>query len=560
MAGIPEDQKIDKILETRFNQSFAQQAEQLRPTLVETSRLPQRLVHFVNDQEDFFGFHAVDEPELEGLSQIRLGRGEHIILDFGLHMVGKVNFTINAHGLNIDAPCRLRLTFGETPLDVNEGMENVRTWISTSWLPDEIISIDYFPQTVVMPRRHACRYIKFDIIDTSPKFSVSFEDVSFGAVSSVQADHQIERVDFGDLLLNNIDHVSVSTLRDCMQTVFEDGPRRDRRLWIGDLRLQALTNYCTFKNYDLVKRCIFMFAAVIREDGSLPACLFEHPTLRPATDYIVDYDALFAVVVCEYVEATGDVQAGQDLWLTVLSCLQRAISHVNTNTYVFDIHQGEGWKFVDWKETLDRSAGLHGLLIFCLKATNRLARALSRVPPFVDLADRMGQAALTFYEPELGVMVSGPEKQVSIASVAWLVLADVFPVKISQVCLKNVLERADAVKPSTPYLWHYLCEALVGVGLFDETLTIIRNYWGGMVRAGADTFWESFDPQDPRSSPYGDVRNNSFCHAWSCTPSYLLRVRMNEHLGASGSVGTMEEYDTIWLSLVKSSHGTRSRT
>ena len=27
-----------------------------------------------------------------------------------------------------------------------------------------------------------------------------------------------------------------------MQDVFEDGPKRDRRLWLGDLRLEALAN------------------------------------------------------------------------------------------------------------------------------------------------------------------------------------------------------------------------------------------------------------------------------------------------------------------------------
>jgi alpha-L-rhamnosidase len=43
------------------------------------------------------------------------------------------------------------------------------------------------------------------------------------------------------------------------------------------------------------------------------------------------------------------------------------------------------------------------------------------------------------------------------------------------------------------------------------------------VEAGADTFWEVYDPAQPLSSPYGDIHINSFCHAWSCTPSYFLR-------------------------------------
>lgn len=547
MAEVPQNQSIEKILATHFNKDFAEAADELRPELVRATRFPQRLVHFEYDPNEYFGYRAINGPSPKDLPNIRLARGDKVILDFGLHMVGQAEFTLSAHGLNIDAPCRLRAIFGQTPLDVNEGMENVTTWISTSWLPDEVINIDYLPHKIVMPRRHACRYIRFDIIDTSPKFSVSFSDVSFETISSVCINRSIEKMDFNDTLLNLIDHASISTLRDCMQSVFEDGPRRDRRLWIGDLRLQALTNYHTFKDYDLVKRCIFMVAALIREDGSLPACVFDHPTLRPATDYIVDYDALFAVIVCEYVEASGDLPTGRHLWDTVRSCLNRALSHVHAETSMFDLHQGEGWKFLDWNEGLDRTAGLHGLLIFCLKATDRLAKLLKETPLFVDLVERMSRAAWRFYRPGLGVVVSGPEGEVSVASAAWLVLADVFPREISRACLENALNHLACVRPTTPYLWHYLCEALISVGLFDKTVEILKSYWGGMIRAGADTFWESFDPQDPRYSPYGDVRNNSFCHAWSCTPSYLLRSSLGKHLGASSSTSTMQVYDAAWL-------------
>ena len=46
-----------------------------------------------------------------------------------------------------------------------------------------------------------------------------------------------------------------------------------------------------------------------------------------------------------------------------------------------------------------------------------------------------------------------------------------------------------------------------------------------MVAAGADTVCEVYDPDHPLSSSYGDIHINSFCHAWSCTPVYFLRVR-----------------------------------
>ena len=43
-----------------------------------------------------------------------------------------------------------------------------------------------------------------------------------------------------------------------------------------------------------------------------------------------------------------------------------------------------------------------------------------------------------------------------------------------------------------------------------------------MIRAGADTFFEAWNPKDPKASPYGGAIVNSCCHAWSCTPAYIL--------------------------------------
>jgi len=51
------------------------------------------------------------------------------------------------------------------------------------------------------------------------------------------------------------------------------------------------------------------------------------------------------------------------------------------------------------------------------------------------------------------------------------------------------------------------------------------------VKAGADSFWECFDADDSRKSPYGDCHNDSCYHAWSCAPSYLLRVLLRVFLG-----------------------------
>ena len=446
----------------------------------------------------------------------------------------------------MDAPCRLRLTFGESPFDVVLGMDNVNTWISTAWLPDEIINIDTCPQTIKLPRRYSFRYLRVQIIDTSPKFKVSFSHVECQATSAVSQEQKVPAFKFQDQLLQDIDHVCISTLRDCMQTVFEDGPRRDRRLWIGDLRLQALANYSTFCDFSLVKRCIFQFVAVKREDRCLPACVFEKPRLTASTDYIVDYDALFAAVVYDYVEASGDLETGHILWSEILDCPKRLLGNLNPRTYVFEAERSKDFIFLDWAKDLDKSAGAHGLLLYCLKAIEKLSKRLGQESPYNDLVQRMNEASNVFLKD--GVFVSGEKGQVSYASAAWLVLSSTFPIETARQALLATLAHPEAAKPLTPYLWHHVCDALASVGCYDECVDLIKTYWGGMVKAGADTFWECYDKEDAKASPYGDVRNNSWCHAWSCTPTYLLRTVLLE--AAEGKrVGkvTMSELDQRWI-------------
>lgn len=530
---------------------FVQVAEDLKPSLHHWTRPALSLIKFESDDKSYFGLRRVPIfTDIHQFEEQAWGSGEGFILDFGIHMVGSLSMNLEARLAHMDAPCRLRLTFGESPLDVTLGMDDVKTWISTSWLPDEVVNIDFSPAEVNIPRRHAFRYLRVEILATSPKYRVSFSNVRCNCVSSVAQNQTIDMPSFNSPILNSIDQVSIFTLRECMQSVFEDGPRRDRRLWLGDLRLQALTNYATFKNFDLVKRCIFMFAAVARRDGSVPACIFESPKLSPSTDYIVDYDALFAATVEDYVTASGDVAAGEQLWPTVIGCLQRPLSHLDPEKGTFDVDRGQGFKFLDWQTGLHRGAGCHGLLLYCLEAANKLAETLHKAAPFADAVLKMTQGAHHFLD-ENGNFVSGPDSQKSLASAAWLTLSGAFTTEVARNALLNTLRDTNAIQPLTPYLWHYVCDALAETGCYDECVELITKYWGGMLNAGADTFWEAFDSQDPRASPYGDVRNNSFCHAWSCTPSYLLRVKLAEHVMMNRQDGfkqvTMQDLDDTWI-------------
>jgi alpha-L-rhamnosidase len=526
---VPANQRIEKVLATHRNEEFVRKAEACASKLHEWTDVPLSVISFESDPEAFFKCRAVEQHQVSQLPSISYGRGDQFILDFGSHRVGYFSFHLGADGVNIDAPARLRLTFGEVPYDVTEDLHPCKSWISTSWLPDETINVDWVPVDVNMPRRYSFRYVKIEILDTSPKYKVQFSDIKVRAVSAVspEAASKVEHLQTSDNELISLDRTSMLTLRDCMQTVFEDGPRRDRRLWLGDLRLQALTNYCTFKNYPLVKHCLYLFAALPREDGSLPACVFEKPKLSPASDYIVDYDALFGSVVLDYAVASGDLDTAVELWPTVLGSMKIPLSHLD-KTGRFRSDANTAWKFLDWSEGLDAEAGMHGLVLYCCKQINKLATMLSKPEPYLNAVQQMTASAAFFYDDKLGAFVSGPKLQISWISQAWMALSGAMDSKTCLRAVETAMADPAAVKPLTPYAYHHVCEALARCGGQEQCLKLMRKYWGGMARAGADTFWECFDEEDSRKSPYGDCHNNSYCHAWSCTPSYLLRVVLND--------------------------------
>lgn len=60
------------------------------------------------------------------------------------------------------------------------------------------------------------------------------------------------------------------------------------------------------------------------------------------------------------------------------------------------------------------------------------------------------------------------------------------------------------------------------------TMKYMRAYWGEMIQDGADTFFELYDPSNKYTSPYGSRIINSFCHAWSGTPSYFIRKSLDK--------------------------------
>jgi len=503
-------------------------AEAFKPKLIEQEMRPVAVVKLIPDASAFQGWKTGPAGPLEDFYNKSFKTQSGAVLDFGSHLTGYYTFTIKELHRVMDGPLRFKLTFAEVPGELATPFDPYPGSLSRAWLQDEVITVTELPATITLPRRMSFRYLKIDLLASSSNFDFRISDMKFNAVSSVSSKPQV----LGNKtspLISKIDAVGLATLKECMQTIYEDGPKRDRRLWIGDLYLQAMANNYSFKNHDLTKRCLYMIAGLANDKGFLYPNAFETPVPHPEqSSFLFEYSLFFNTTLKEYLTATGDKKTAQDLWPVAKRQLENIHRHLDQNG-LFDAVKAsqEWWLFVDWRDGLDKQAPLQGIMIFALKETLQLAKELGKeqeVSEIPALISKMTAAArANLYDKKRGVFVSGPSKQVSYASQAWMVMSDVATKAEGQKALKWLVTDKNAVRPGTPYLYHYYVAALIKSGLIKEARATLESYWGSMVQKGADTFWEAYDPENEQLSPYNFSPVNSYCHAWSCTPVYFIR-------------------------------------
>ncbi|MCR4798239.1 MAG: hypothetical protein K5853_07305 [Lachnospiraceae bacterium] len=463
---------------------------------------------------------------VSGLDGQSMKQGDYTILDFGNHFVGEFSFTCTFTGSHPDAPVLLRIKLCESKRELEESSEDYHGWVSKSWVQEEYLHLDEVPGEYALSRRFAFRYVKIEILAISDKFSLCINGAHVLAQSSGDI-QKVQRVT-GPKMKQAIDRIAIRTLHNCMQEVFEDGPKRDRRLWVGDLRLEALVNYCTFKNNDLVRRCLYMFAAGTDQNGRVPACVFDFPTLEGDDTYLFDYSLLYIVTLLDYVNETGDMETAKDLLPVAMRQYELSVEEVGKDGVVRDRDE-LGWCLLDWNMDLNRQAGAQFVLILGAKALCELiektetedAYPLAKIRETIDRLEKAAKENL--WNEKTGFFESGDARQVSVATQVWAVLSGMLSEQEARDLMSRVTKNLDTSDMTTPYIHSYYVMALLNCGMKREAEEHILSYWGGMAEDGADTFYEMFRPDDPDFSPYGSSIVNSYCHGWGCSPAYFFR-------------------------------------
>lgn len=475
---------------------------------------PTAFVEIVADAACFQGYQVRKVAELSFPFVLEK---EKVILDFGDHYTGYLHMELEngTPDCIADSPTNIAFRFGEMPIEIMEEVEDSPDSLSIGWLQKDFKTVPFMPYKGSLERRYSFRYLQIKRVD-SVRFPVKITALYLDSVSAVDI-AQAKKADIRDALLRKIDAMCVKTLAQCEQDVFEDGPKRDRRLWIGDLRLQALVDYETFENVDLIKRCIYLFAEHLNKKGIVASCVF--PDTPPYVDqwFYLDYSLCIVSCLYDYMENTKDLTLVEDLY-------ELAMHQIIYADSVFDRKEGriDGVFFID-HGNYDRSVAALGYFAYVLRQMLRISERLHRSGDRLQaiLADT-DKALLRRYDPEKGLFVTATG-EISWHSQTWAALSGALDTENAKKLLTHTAEEDPQIRFSSPFMMHYYLEALYTNEMREQALSCIKAYWGGIADAGFDCCPECFQFGNDRLSPYAHPVLNSACHAWSCTPAYWIR-------------------------------------
>ena len=493
------------------NEAFEKKATEHKKPLKHTKVYPQSIVKIVDDDK---GFQKLNMEKCGDFNlPYTIANGDSIILDFGRHCVGYLNYSLNHINHITDSPIMLKFSFGEFPYELVADPAEYDGDLGTGWLQNETRNIAITPYTGYLERRYSFRYVKIERLDKSIwPFEINITDIFADSVSAVTFD-EAHMFDIPDEKLKKIYDMSVKTLAECSQDVYEDGPKRDRRMWIGDLRLEALTDYVVFNNIDLIKRCIYLFAAYRAPKRFVAPCLYQDSPPYVDKWSFQDYSLFFISCIYDYTVNTGDLALADELYEQMYEQYELAKGNIEA---------GVTGGFIDWCPDLDKQVAVTGVYIYTFKQLKELAQKLGKDASDIDnTIGLVTKKLLSYYSDEKQLFVTS-DGQISIHSQIWAILSGALSNEQCIALLDKIKNTEFEYYIHTPYMMHCYIEALYNNGFKDEAIDVIRDFWGQMDDFGFDCCLEVFNPKNHFESPYGAPETNSACHAWSCTPAYWI--------------------------------------
>lgn len=435
------------------------------------------------------------------------------LYDFGKETFGRVVLK-NPVGNGI-----VNIYYGESPEEALD-MEYCETLDKIRFSGDEIIDL-----ATNAVRKNSGDYT----LDNTKAFRYVYvapeEGVNVGDVAMLYEYAPVEyRGSFkcSDPEINRIWDVGAYTMHLTTREFFIDGIKRDRWVWSGDAVQSYLMNYYLFFDSPTVKRT----TRLLRGKDPVTAHI----------NTIMDYTLYWFNGIYDYYLYSGDKEFVKEIYPRMQTLMDYVLSRTNKDGMLEGM-TGD-WVFVDWADfPMSKQGALSFEQVLLCKSLETMKMCADIVGDTAD-ASKYGKLAVelkdkllpTFWDEKRQALVhnvgNGKQSdQVNKFANMFAITYGYFDEPTTESVMKNVMLNPEVPAITTPYMRFYELEALCDQGMQTQVLGEIKDYWGGMLREGATSFWEKYVPSDSgvqHLAMYGRPYGKSLCHAWGASPIYLL--------------------------------------
>lgn len=412
-----------------------------------------------------------------------------LLYDFGKELFGPVTI--------VDYPENdmIRLTYGESE---EEALD----------YPEALIWEELEPGFEPVRPGRAFRYIYTQSTSKKPvRIRASYEFLPIDDIAAFCCE---------DEQVNRIWDVCSYTFHLNSREVYLDGIKRDRWCWSGDAYQSFWANYYLYFEPQIIKRTII-------------ALLGKQPYVTHVNT-INDYSAYLVAAVWDYYYATGDAVFVKNIWDNLKALYEFMTGRTDERGFV--VKRQTDWIFIDWSE-MDKEGILCAeqiLMWNAHKVMGELAELMKEDAVIYKTAAKQLKANIMadFWDEEQGLFYDYKKdgsRQITRHPNIFAIMYDFVEEEKVKRIARSVIYSDEYVKITTPYFKLYELIVMCKLGDIESVQDYIGSYWGGMLKEGATTVWERYDPEASREESlamYGMKYGTSLCHAWGSGPIYLL--------------------------------------
>ena len=306
------------------------------------------------------------------------------------------------------------------------------------------------------------------------------------------------------------------TLRLCMQDFLLDGIKRDRLPWVGDLMMSLMVNAYTFADAEIVRRSL--------------TALGRAGIARTHLNGIIDYSLWWVICHDCFQLYFGDRKFLRREWERIVALMTNLEARCDVNG-TLTLSSGD-WLFFDWKDC-EKLTALQVLWFWALKAGAKLAARLGkrehedRWTCHAGTVEAFLQKNAWDEEKQCWMGIPGDSASTPSRYAQFLSVLSGLAKPEQQKAIRAHLLGHELPPVGTPYMAGFENLALAELDALDKLVERVEDYWGGMLKRGATTFWEAYDPAEQGKAAYVFYNRpfgKSLCHAWSAGPAAFLPI------------------------------------